>query len=235
MGTSDRTSAVDGLRLAVFDCDGTLVDSQRHIVGAMHASWEAHGLPVPEAQAVRRVVGLSLQEAIARLGPELEPALLASLTQCYAEHWLAMRQRGELTEHLYPGAIDALDAMEGAGWILAVATGKSRRGLLATLDSHGLTDRFVSLQTADTGRGKPHPDMLERAMTETGVPPDCTVMIGDTTYDVEMARHAGTYAVGVAWGYHDPRELQAAGAHRLVNDFSELPTVLQVFIEEARP
>lgn len=222
-------------RLALFDCDGTLVDSQRHIVGAMYASWEAHGLPAPEAQAVRRVVGLPLQEAIARLGPELEPALLASLTRCYAEHWMGMRQRGELIEHLYPGAIDALDAIEGAGWVLGVATGKSRRGLLATLDSHGLTDRFVSLQTADTGRGKPHPDMLWQAMAETGATADCTVMIGDTTYDVEMARHAGAYAIGVAWGYHESAELQASGAHRLVSHFSELPIVLQDLIEEARP
>jgi phosphoglycolate phosphatase len=116
----------------------------------------------------------------------------------------------------------ALEALDSAGCLLGIATGKARRGLLATLERHGLGSRFVTLQTADSNPGKPHPAMLLRAMAETGADPDRTVLVGDTSYDMEMARRAGARAVGVAWGYHDRRELEAAGADRIVERCEEL-------------
>ncbi len=107
-----------------------------------------------------------------------------------------------------------------------MATGKARRGLLAVLEQHGLETRFATLQTADVGPGKPHPAMLERAMAEVGVAPSDTVMIGDTSFDMLMARSAGASAIGVSWGYHPVAELEAAGAHSIVGHFNELPAAM---------
>ena len=209
-------------RLAVFDCDGTLVDSQASIVAAMHAAWDALGFERPSAEAVRRIVGLPLIDAIARLMPEAEDDVHARLREGYGEAWRTMRAAGTLDDSLFPGALEALAALEDAGWLLGIATGQSRRGLIPTLEKHGLGHRFVTLQTADTGPGKPHPDMLERAMGEAGAAPATTVMIGDTTFDILMARAAGTHAVGVAWGYHDAAELGTAGADAIVEGFGDL-------------
>lgn len=209
-------------RLAVFDCDGTLVDSQHNIVAAMEEAWRAHGLtPVP-GEMVRRVVGLPLVDAIAALHPEgaLEEHL--RLSDVYKDAFRSLRMQADHHEPLYPGTAAALDALEQAGWLLAVATGKSRRGLLATLSRHGLESRFIVLKTADDAPGKPNPDMLLDAMTETGAVPDTTVMVGDTVFDIEMALNARTGAIGVSWGYHEPAELVAAGAHRIIDDFADL-------------
>jgi len=133
---------------------------------------------------------------------------------------------------LYEGTLDVLKKLALAGWTLSVATGKSMRGLLETLEKNEILSRFSTLQTADRARGKPHPDMLERAMRETGAPPEKTVMIGDTTFDMEMAVNAGVPAVGVAWGYHDSDELKLAGARTVVKNYSELPAVLTDLIKE---
>lgn len=209
-------------RLAVFDCDGTLVDSQNSIIIAMAAAFEAHDCPSPEAEAVRRVIGLPLGKAIGKLIPEAGPEVHARLETAYVDAFRALRQKGAVEDPLYPGAPEALDALEAAGWILGVATGKSSRGLIATLETHGLTGHFQTLQTADGGPGKPNPDMLLKAMEETGAAPDKTVMIGDTTFDMEMARHAGVMALGVSWGYHPQEHLRSAGAEAVVDDFPEL-------------
>lgn len=214
------------LRLAVFDCDGTLVDSQHNIVAAMSAAWRAHGMEPLPRETVLRVVGLPLAEAIAALAPEANPERVEGLRASYVDSWLAMRAEASLDEPLFPGALAALDTLESEGWLLAIATGKSRRGLVATLDHHHLTDRFVSLQTADSGPGKPDPHMLLAAMSATGAAPANTVMIGDTSFDMRMARRAETFAVGVTWGYHEAAELEAAGAHALVDAFARLPQTM---------
>jgi phosphoglycolate phosphatase len=125
-------------------------------------------------------------------------------------------------EPLYPGAVETLDDLEADGVLLAVATGKSRRGLVATLDRHGLAERFTVLKTADDAPGKPNPDMLLAAMSETGASPDSTVMIGDTVFDIEMAVNARIPAIGVSWGYHDPVELVSAGANEIVDRFGDV-------------
>jgi phosphoglycolate phosphatase len=212
--------------LVVFDCDGTLVDSQHGIVACMAAAFAAEGHAAPAAAAVRRVIGLPLVECVARLGPALDAACHARIVDGYKEQFFILRQRGDHEEPLFPGALAALDAIAAHGAQLGIATGKGRRGLLAVLEQHGLAQRFVTLQTGDVGPGKPHPAMLERAMEETGCTSAETVMIGDTVFDMQMARNAGTRAIGVGWGYHDPAELRESGAHLLVESFAELAQAL---------
>lgn len=222
--SSDLSQA---LRLAVFDCDGTLVDSAHSIVVCMQAACAAHGYAEPTSGDVRAMVGLPLEDAIALLFPEMPADTVLAVREGYRQTFSDLRQKGEVHEPLYRGALDALGLLEEAGWLLGVATGKAMRGLVATLSTHAMEDRFVTLQTADLSHGKPNPDMLYKAMAETGVEPGATVMIGDTTFDIEMARNAGTLAIGVAWGYHEVDELTKAGAHRVVNSYDELPEVIE--------
>lgn len=215
-------------RLIVFDCDGTLVDSQASIHAAMAYAWERHGLgAAPAPEAVRRIVGLPLIEAIALLHPDGEPGDHRALDAHYREEFLRQRTRPDHVEPLFEGAREALAAVRAAGFLTGVATGKSRRGLLATLDRHGLLDAFDVLKTADDGPGKPNPAILTDAMGELGVGASDTVMIGDTTYDILMARAAGAHALGVAWGYHPPEELHAAGAHGMLGAYGELAAGLE--------
>lgn len=212
-------------RLVVFDCDGTLVDSQHVIVACMLQAYATHGLTAPEAGAIRRVIGLPLLECMARLSPEHPEDRHLLLTEAYKDAFFASRQRPDHHEPLFGGAVAALNRLEAQGFLLGVATGKARRGLDAVLDRHDLARRFVTLQTGDQGPGKPHPAMLERAMAETGVRPEDVIMIGDTSYDMLMARSAGVHAIGVSWGYHGVEELRAAGAHAVIDSFDALPDI----------
>ena len=197
-------------RLAIFDCDGTLVDSGATIHRALRAAFDVHGLECPPPAVSRKVIGLSLVEAMAALAPEGDHH---ALTRTYKEAFIAMRAGGDVEEPLFDGIGALLDAFEADGWLLAVATGKSDRGLRHCLESHGLHGRFVSLQTADRHPSKPHPGMAQAAMAEAGAAPQTSVVIGDTSFDVGMALAAATGAIGAAWGYHDHAELAAAGAH----------------------
>jgi phosphoglycolate phosphatase len=217
---------VSGLRLAVFDCDGTLIDSQTAIIGGMQAAFVAEGLEPPAADAVRRVVGLPLEECVRCVAPPLDPAQLLRLVEGYKHHVFALRSAPDHDEPLYPGAHEALSELERAGWLLGIATGKGRRGLRNTLDRLGWHGRFVTLQTGDDAPGKPDPTMLRQAMDEAGVDARSTVMIGDTSYDIAMARSAGVFAIGVAWGYHPQRELRDAGAAAIVTQFDQIPPLL---------
>lgn len=222
------TTTPDRLRLAVFDCDGTLVDSQHAIVACMGSAFASEGLMAPTIADVRRIIGLPLADCMARLLPG-EPARHDRLVEAYKDAFFKQRQAADHHEPLFEGALTALAAVETAGWLLGVATGKSKRGLVAVLERHGLADRFITLQCGDMGPGKPDPAMLERAMAETGATPADTVMIGDTTFDMVMARRAGVRALGVEWGYHDPDELRAAGAEATIASFGELPAALARF------
>jgi len=224
-----RDVSQNRLRLAVFDCDGTLVDSQHVIIACMHAAFASERLPLPDGESVRRLVGLPLADSVARLAGEAcldDAARVARIVDAYKQNFFTLRQRPEHHEPLYPGCLAALAAIEAQGWLLGVATGKTRRGLDAVLERQGLTGRFVTLQTGDLGPGKPHPAMLVRALDETGVELRNAVMIGDTTYDMEMAASAGVAGIGVAWGYHPTPELVAAGATALVEHFDDLPALL---------
>jgi phosphoglycolate phosphatase len=200
------------IRLAIFDCDGTLVDSQDSICRALEESFAGAGLPAPSRNQTRRIVGLSLVEAMRALLPEADHALHRTLAEDYKTAFQRLRARGQVAEPLYDSVPELLDALEADGWLLGVATGKSDRGLGLCLDCHGLSRRFVTLQTADRHPSKPHPSMIEAALADAGAEAEASMMIGDTSFDMAMAKAAGVTAVGVAWGYHGQAELIAAGA-----------------------
>lgn len=213
-------------KLAVFDCDGTLIDGQASICRAMDEAFAEVGLPAPDAHQVRRMVGLSLPQAMRRLSPDIDDDLQRNLVDAYKRAFRAQREAGELSQQLFEGIAEVLDALHGAGWQLAVATGMSRRGLDHCLASHGLSKHFVSLQTADNHPSKPDPAMLEAALFEAAAEPAEAVMIGDTAYDMQMARDAGVRGIGVDWGYHTPEELRAAGAEFVATSREELKAYL---------
>ena len=224
----------DPARLALFDCDGTLVDSQDNICRAVEEAFGLAALAPPPRSAIRRIVGLSLVEAMRALLPSADEARHRSLAADYKGVFQRLRSSGGLAEEpLFPGMIAALDALADAGWVLGVATGKSDRGLAHILATHGIAARFVTLQTADRHPSKPHPSMIETAMAEAGAVPGTTVMIGDTAYDMTMARAAGARALGVAWGYHPVSDLTAAGAHAIAEAVAALPRLVEECLEPA--
>jgi phosphoglycolate phosphatase len=213
-------------RLAVFDCDGTLVDGQAAVCGAMAAAFAHCDLIAPPSHAVRRIVGLSLPVAVRHLAPDAPVEAHDRLVAAYKLAFSRARTEGRVDEPLYGGIRELLGALQGGDWQLGVATGKSDRGLTGCLTRHAILDLFVTLQTADRHPSKPHPAMLEAAMAEAGARPSQTAMIGDTTYDIEMARAAGCRALGVAWGYHAPEELLAVGAEAVAHTAAELGEML---------
>ena len=222
------------LRLVVFDVDGTLVDSQAGILSAMGAAFGRAGLPAPPREAVLGIVGLSLEVAMARLVPDIGPEDHRRLAGWYREAYAGRRAREDvaMTSPLYPGARQALEALHREpSTLLGVATGKSARGLDVLFEAHGLAPFFVTRQVADHHPSKPHPAKLRAALAETGVDPRDAVMVGDTEYDMEMARAAGVRAIGVSWGYHAPDRL--SGAERVLADFAELPAAVAALWEAA--
>jgi phosphoglycolate phosphatase len=213
-------------RLAIFDCDGTLVDGQAGVVNAMVVAFAAVGLPAPDKHQVRRIVGLSLPQAIRLLAPEASEERRLAADSAYREAFRAAREAGSLVEPLYDGMADLIASLAGDGWLLGVATGKSQRGLEHCLAMHGLSRHFVTLQTADHHPSKPHPSMIEMALAETGVDREAAVMIGDTAFDIAMAVNAGVRAIGVDWGYHTAQELHEAGAEAVARDPADLKELL---------
>jgi phosphoglycolate phosphatase len=211
------------VRLAVFDCDGTLIDSQVNILRAMGQSFARHGLAPPPDHAIRRVVGLSLVESMQMLLPDAEHDLHVRLAQDYKGAFQRLRADRTLDpEPLYAGIADLLNDLRDAGWLMGVATGKSDRGLALALAHHGLSDHFITLQTADRHPSKPHPSMLNAALAEAGVGATDAVIIGDTVFDMAMGANARVRAIGVDWGYHEADELREAGAIGVALDTDEL-------------
>ena len=218
------------VRLAIWDVDGTLVDSRKVISYAMDHAFEAVGLPAPGYEGVRHVVGLSLEEACRVLAPDAcEPEMLERLTDAYKDAFVAQRSAPDHHEPLYEGARDTLERLANDGWLLGVATGKGRRGVDITFERHDLTHFFDVIRCADDGPGKPHPFMVEDAIAALGAPVEASVMIGDTAHDMVMARAAGARALGVSWGFHTPDEIAAAGAHEVHHDFRTLNAALDAF------
>jgi phosphoglycolate phosphatase len=199
-------------RLAIFDCDGTLVDSGATIHRALSAAFEQNGLAIPGPAASRKVIGLSLTEAMAALLPEARAEQHVALAEDYKRAFWNLRAAGEVDEPLFDGVLELLDALEEDGWLLAVATGKSDRGLNHCLEAHGIHARFMSLQTADRHPSKPHPSMVEQAIADAGATVQSTIVVGDTSFDMAMAVNAGASGMGAGWGYHDAAELLQAGA-----------------------
>lgn len=199
-------------RLAIFDCDGTLVDSGAPIHAALRDTFIEHGLGVPPPSVSRRVIGLSLIEAMAALVPEAAPEQHQRLAEDYKLAFQKLRAADMVEEPLFDGVLDLLDGLEADGWLLAVATGKSDRGLKHCLEQNGIRTRFVSLQTADRHPSKPHPSMVDQAIADAGAAPEATIVVGDTSFDMAMALTAGARAIGAGWGYHEAHQLLEAGA-----------------------
>ena len=219
------------LRLIVFDVDGTLVDSQGDILASMGAAFAAAERPAPDRATILSIVGLSLPVAMATLAPDLGPDTQARMVETYKDSYASLRRAGgAASSPLYPGALEVLDQLSAVPEnLIGLATGKSRRGLDALLESHGLTGRFVTEQVADHHPSKPHPAMLHAALAETGVYPGAAVMIGDTGFDMEMARAAGIAAIGVSWSYHPRARLAAADL--VIDRFDALPAAIDTVLE----
>lgn len=216
------------MRLALFDCDGTLVDSQAVICVAMETAFSQSGLCAPRRSAIRRIVGLSLIEAVARLLPGEHARLHRQIASDYKIAFQTMRAEGRVDEPLFDGIADAIETLVARGWTLGIVTGKSDRGLAHLLEHHALTRHFATCQTADRHPSKPHPAMVAAAITEAGATTATTVVIGDTSFDMAMARAAGTRAIGVAWGYHPIAELNVAGAHGIAARAADLVPLLEL-------
>lgn len=204
--------------LIVFDWDGTLMDSAGAIVACIRAAAVDLGLAPPPEERARHVIGLGLHEALRHALPELEESRHAELADRYRRHYLAQ----DMGLALFEGAGMLVRELADAGFMLAVATGKSRAGLARALAVSGLGDAFHASRCADECHSKPHPQMLEELMEELGVSPRLTLMIGDTTHDLLMARNAGVASVGVSYGAHPANVLTEAEPLHLARSVAEL-------------
>ena len=224
------------MKLAIFDVDGTLVDSSAMIAASLTSAFLAEGLPVPDRTRMMSIVGLSLVEAMAALAPEETHTTHERLGAAYKQAFWEHRSRGAHTEDLFPGAHELLLKLRARDDVLlGIATGKSRRGVAHLIEKHGYEGWFATVQTSDDHPSKPHPSMIVTALAETGLEPADAIMIGDTSYDIAMARAAGVWAAGVAWGNHPRAELSTAGAHSIASDFNELAQHLDSLWQEGAP
>lgn len=206
------------------------------ICAAMSQAYGAHDMPCPPRERILSIVGLSLAEAFARLGASEGRVPLPVLVESYKAAFNGLRQSQENLEPLFPGARAALDALSSrADILLGIATGKSQRGVRAVLGEHGLLARFHTIKTADDAPSKPHPGMVQAAMQEAGVGPRDTIVVGDTVYDIAMARAAGARSIGVSWGYHAAGDLHAEGADIVIDHYTALLPALETVWQAARP
>lgn len=219
--------------LAVFDIDGTLVDSRASIFRAATEAARDLGLPEPEYDRVRQIVGLSLPKALHVLEPALTDAELADFVTAFQRSFQRMHAE-QVVEPVYAGAMDTLRRLKRDGWRLALATGQNRRGVTRNLARAGWADLFISSHCAEDGPGKPDPAMLFAAMAASGADAASTTMIGDTSHDISMALGAGAHPLGVAWGFHTRDEQLAAGARHVADDFTDLEAALDRFASQSR-
>ncbi|MBJ3784153.1 HAD-IA family hydrolase [Devosia sediminis] len=216
----------------MFDMDGTLIDTEALIAEHMATTFAEAGLPVPTPAQSRRVIGLSLPRAMQQLLGSEDLDLANELAERYRAYYRASLVAAEGREGLFPGAREALEQLQGQPeTILGIATGKGLSGVHRLTELHGVAGFFSTLQTPDHNPSKPDPGMMLRAMGETGVDKDQTVIIGDTTFDMLMGKAAGTKTIGVTWGYHDAEELREAGADILIDDYSQLCGAIDTVLE----
>lgn len=217
-------------KLAIFDIDGTLVDSRAVITECMQEAFTEHGLSKPSYDVVRSIVGLSLETAIDRIAPrDIDHDSLMILVERYKTAFIRRREANLLHEPLYEGALELLETLSKTGWKIGVATGKSRRGLDAIIKTHGFNQYFDCHFCADDGPGKPHPSMIYANLNACGLLPQDAVMIGDTSFDMIMSKDAAVEAIGVTWGFHTAEEIAVSGADHLVDTMDELEAVLHQF------
>jgi len=209
--------------LIIFDWDGTLIDSQGHIIDSMRGAIGDEGLPVPDDDAIRHIIGLSLPVAIGRLLPDIDEARVQRIADRYREHFF--RDSHRMAE-LFPGAAETVRDLHRRGYYLAVATGKGRRGLDMALEKTGLGDCFHITRCADETRSKPHPLMLEEILTDLDLGARDALMVGDTLYDLEMAHNAGMHSLAVTWGMHDRELLQKCRPTYIIDALNELPEIV---------
>jgi phosphoglycolate phosphatase len=218
--------------LILFDVDGTLVDSQNTILHGLQVGFDAVGLQMPDRETALSIVGRSLEEAFFDLVGPSHLDKVPAMATAYRQSKIARREQGLDLDPLYPGARETIDRLHKRDdLLLGIATGKAMRGVRHMLDKHDLHGRFITIQTADTSPSKPHPDMVLRAMAETGTEPDRTLMIGDTGFDMAMAKAAGAHALGVTWGYHDQSRLLEGGADRIIDKFDRLEHALSEILK----
>jgi len=220
------------VRLIVFDMDGTLIDTQALISEHMGSAFRSLDLPAPTPAQVRQIIGLSLPVAVGQLAGTDDIDVIEGIVGQYKSFYKASLEHEFDREPLYPGAREALDRLrEQKGTVLGIATGKGLTGVARILENHRITGHFTTLQTPDHNPSKPHPGMLLSAMEETGAAPNQTVMVGDTVFDMELARAAKVRSIGVSWGYHDAADLLKAGAGTLIHDYSELDAAIERVLE----
>ncbi len=221
------------MKLVLFDVDGTLVDSQNIIVAAQRAAFQAHGLEPPSRERSLSIVGITLVQAMATLAGPKAPA--ESIAETYKQVFNELRKDPAYAEPLFPGAAEVLERLAAREDVrLGICTGKSRRGVAHLIDTHGWERFFTVIKTADDAPSKPDPGMILQAMEETGASPSETCMIGDTTFDMQMARAAGATPIGVSWGYHPVAAVREAGAALIVDSYPELGQALERLISPSK-
>lgn len=221
------------LKLVVFDVDGTLIDSLAHIKGAMRRAFDACGHVPPDEAAVRSIIGLSLPEAMHQLDPALSDAERRALVEAYKDSFNRSATADVHREApLFEGARAAIERLHAQDeLLLGVATGKSRRGLVRMMGVHALEGLFVTTQVADDHPSKPHPSMLEQCLYETGVKAKNALIVGDTSFDMEMGRNAGLGTIAVRWGYHPDRAL-TPHSDIIIDNFGDLDAAVTRLFEE---
>jgi phosphoglycolate phosphatase len=219
------------MRLVVFDCDGTLVDSQQAIVASTEAALATYGLGAPSRTAILHAVGLPVDVAMRLHAPDVDDETLAKVIDVFRDSYQKLSQQDDRGQVMFDGLHDLICQLgEQDQLAMAIVTMKSRRGLGRVVDAYNIRSYFQSLKSADDGPGKPAPDLLLDAMRECDVSAEQTVMVGDTSFDMLMAKAAGAHAVGVAWGYQDIDELEEAGADEIANSPEQLQRILANFL-----
>jgi len=216
------------LELIVFDWDGTLMDSEARIVACIQTAFAELGEEPPSRAAARNIIGLGLEEAMAMLWPDAGIERRRLVMDRYRAHFLG---GNETPSTLFPGVADVLTALGDDGYLLGVATGKSRRGLDEALKTTALQGHFHATRCADETRSKPHPDMLVQIMDELGVSAGSTLMVGDTEYDMQMAHNAGVHALAVSYGVHERARLLEQNPLACLASLGELRGWLERFAQ----